>query len=51
VSETFASRLPRLTARVTKRSSAYRGMLPYSAKHMASMTVDLPAPVGPMSAK
>ena len=28
-----------------------RGTDPYSAKHIASMTVDLPDPVGPTSAK
>ncbi len=46
---------PRLTlgasAQPTARRSSQRGTDPYRAKTMASMTVDLPAPVGPTSAK
>ena len=34
----------------TSRSSPKRGTVPYRAKIMASMTLDLPAPVGPVSA-
>jgi hypothetical protein len=35
----------------TVRRSSQRGTEPYSANVIASITVDLPAPVGPTSAK
>ena len=39
------------SAPADRARSSQRGTEPYRAKTMASMTVDLPAPVGPTSAK